>query len=54
MARCKSCGVELRTGARFCDMCGAKVEKSVPTVEKCCGHKPSFAIYVERSSLLHS
>ena len=47
MARCKSCGVELRTGARFCDMCGAKVEK-------CCGHKPSFAIYVERSSLLHS
>ena len=30
MARCKSCGVELRTGARFCDMCGAKVEKICP------------------------
>ncbi len=30
MARCKSCRVELRMGARFCDMCGAKVEKICP------------------------
>ena len=31
MARCKACGVELRTGARVCDMCGAKVEKICPS-----------------------
>ena len=31
MASCKACGVELRQGARFCDMCGAKVEKICPS-----------------------
>ncbi len=31
MARCKACGVELRQGARFCDMCGTKVEKICPS-----------------------
>ena len=31
MAYCKACGVELRQGARFCDMCGTKVEKICPS-----------------------
>lgn len=30
MAKCKACGVELRPGARFCDMCGTKVERICP------------------------
>ena len=30
MAKCKACGVELRPGARFCDMCGTKVDKICP------------------------
>ena len=31
MAKCRACGIELRPGARFCDMCGAKVEKICPS-----------------------
>ena len=31
MTICKACGVELRQGARFCDMCGTKVEKICPS-----------------------
>ena len=30
MLNCAACGVELRPGARFCDMCGAKVMKRCP------------------------
>ena len=31
MPRCKACGIQLREGARFCDMCGAKVERLCPS-----------------------
>ena len=31
MAICNACGVELRPGARFCDMCGTKVNKICPS-----------------------
>ena len=30
MLKCAACGVELRPGARFCDMCGAKVVTRCP------------------------
>ena len=30
MLNCAACGVELRPGARFCDMCGAKVVTRCP------------------------
>lgn len=43
MASCKACGVELRQGARFCDMCGAKVEKICPSCGRFCESKPSSA-----------
>ena len=31
MPRCKACGIQLREGARFCDMCGSKVERLCPS-----------------------
>ena len=31
MANCNACGVELRPGARFSDMCGTKVNKICPS-----------------------
>ena len=30
MPRCKACGIQLREGARFCDMCGTKVDRLCP------------------------
>ncbi len=30
VATCARCGAELQAGAKFCVMCGAKVEKSAP------------------------
>ena len=30
MVKCRTCGMDLRPGARFCDRCGTKVEKICP------------------------
>ena len=42
MAKCRACGVELRQGARFCDMCGEKVNKICPSCGEILRDKAKF------------
>lgn len=40
MAKCSQCGAEVREGAKFCEMCGAKIEeKPQPNVCPQCGQE---------------